>query len=741
MAPKNSRLDTLADGKKIKFTVDAALLSELGERLVGKPYIALGELVKNSYDADATSVTIRFGEDRIEIIDNGYGMDFKEFQGFWMRVGSQHKQQQRYSRNFARPMTGSKGIGRLAVQFLAKEISMRTVSEKNLKSETQFYVNWADAHRAGELTEATAKYKTSKPSTVFPNGSKNGTAIILSGLNQVWDASSITDLAKEIWPLQPPFRSARDGDSQEDTFKVDLDAPDAEAVQRFENQMEAVLKISDAKLNGRLVTDAEGKNCKVKLTLEFKGDEEKISHDYKVNNCNLNFVEFEIRIFNLQGKQSFGIIVDEAREYFKRFGGVHVYDAGFHMPFYGSAEGDWLRIQYDHAARISRSSLLPEELQEPRGLQFLPTLSRTFGVVHVDTARERKAAQERGLEDKADYLQISVTRDRLVNNGTYETLRDIVRYAVDYYATREAARQYAEKALPKLTEPVSKRFERAEDVVERYQEDIPQPVYRTLLREVKDAVASSRAEEERIARQTGLLGALATTGISALAYEHETKKYHFKLYEFAKDLGKIKVKDPSVQSQLDNIVKRLEEIIDQSRALRGIFTAMLDEENRTKVERFKARSLIRDVGDQLGILLHGAHPSTYEVDENLLLPRAAYAEWSAIFQNIFMNSVNAMLDKDVRQIKVSSRIEGNRRTLLIQDTGVGVKLSTSEELFKPFVRKLKLSPEWKGLGLGGTGLGLTIVRMIGDSIGCNISFVKPEDGFKTALQIQWREKS
>ena len=32
----------------IRFTVDAALFRELGERLVGKPHIALAELVKNS---------------------------------------------------------------------------------------------------------------------------------------------------------------------------------------------------------------------------------------------------------------------------------------------------------------------------------------------------------------------------------------------------------------------------------------------------------------------------------------------------------------------------------------------------------------------------------------------------------------------------------------------------------------------------------------------------------------------
>lgn len=739
MNKKDIIIDKLTDGADIKFTVDAALLSELGGRLVGKPYIALGELVKNAYDADATKATIRFGNDRIEIIDNGYGMDFGEFKSFWMRVGSQHKQRQRYSRNFQRPMTGSKGIGRLAVQFLAKEISMRTVSEANPNSEIHVYVNWTDAQKAGELTEAIAKYKTSKPSIEYPKGSKHGTAIILSGLHQTWNTETITNLAKEIWPLQPPFWSARGGIPQEEAFEVELDAPDPDAVEYFKKQMEAVLDIWDAKLNGRLVPDTNGRTYKVELSIEFKGSE-KIFYEYEVCACNLNSAEFEIRVFTLKGKQSSGIVVEDAREYFRNFGGIHVYDAGFRMPFYGTVEGDWLRIQYDQASRRSKSILLPEELQTPRGLQFLPTLSRTFGVVHVDTAKERKIAIEKGIEDKGEYLQIQVTRDRLVDNSSYESLRTVVRTAVDYYAMQEAARQYSEEGKKRPTEPVQKKFERVEDVLDRYQEDIPRPVYKTILREVKDAVTTSQAEQERITRQVGLLGALATTGMSALAYEHETKKHHFKLFELAKDLSEIKVDDPTIQMQLGSIVQRLNAIIDQSRALRAVFSAMLDEENRTMVGRFNARSLIRDVSNQLGILLHGARPTTYRIDGELLLPQAGFAEWSAVFQNVLLNAVNAMLDMEEKRIDISSRADGDQRIILIQDTGVGVHLPTSEELFKPFVRKLKISPERKGLGVGGTGLGLTIIRMIADSIGCNVSFAKPEDGFKTAFQIQWREK-
>jgi HSP90 family molecular chaperone len=90
--PLNSRTGSSPVGKFHTFTVDAALLRELGERLVGKPYVALAELVKNSYDADATEVTVTFRRDSITVTDNGTGMSRAEFISHWLRVGTTHKQ-------------------------------------------------------------------------------------------------------------------------------------------------------------------------------------------------------------------------------------------------------------------------------------------------------------------------------------------------------------------------------------------------------------------------------------------------------------------------------------------------------------------------------------------------------------------------------------------------------------------------------------------------------------------------
>ena len=68
---------------KLQFSVDSSLLIQLGQQLVAKPSIALAELVKNAYDADATQVTLRMQNvdkpgGTISIEDDGHGMTFEE---------------------------------------------------------------------------------------------------------------------------------------------------------------------------------------------------------------------------------------------------------------------------------------------------------------------------------------------------------------------------------------------------------------------------------------------------------------------------------------------------------------------------------------------------------------------------------------------------------------------------------------------------------------------------------------
>jgi signal transduction histidine kinase len=155
--------------------------------------------------------------------------------------------------------------------------------------------------------------------------------------------------------------------------------------------------------------------------------------------------------------------------------------------------------------------------------------------------------------------------------------------------------------------------------------------------------------------------------------------------------------------------------------------------------RFEASSLVKNLAEQLKVFSRGIRIETGRMKSGVLLPFGSLAEWSTIFQNVFMNAFNALTDSEKKVIDVSSRRLDGIVEILVQNTGPEVDLAESEELFKPFVRKMKISPEREQLGYGGSGLGLTIVRLIADSLACTVAFVKPQKGFNTAFSITWVE--
>jgi len=727
----------------LHFTVDSALLRELGERLVGKPHIALAELVKNSYDADATSVTIRLLPERIEILDNGQGMAKDEFRSFWMRIGTTHKIDERVSRNFKRPLTGSKGVGRLAVQFLASELEIRTVSEKAQNTQFLGTVNWEKASQAGELTKAKADYTEGPPTAPFPGDSRHGTAVSLKRLHQDWDENSIKNLAREIRWLRPPFRpNPRLKTDRQKAFDVAFETDDPGLMKSFEGQMDAILNLWNAKLVGKLEEPAHagsktGDTRTVNLSLEF-ADGVRESFNYKAEACTLHFCEFEILVYKLKGRQALGVKKTDAHEYLQEFGGVHIYDAGFHLPYYGPGL-DWLDIEMDHSHRKTVSELLPKKIQVPRGLNFLPTQSRILGVVHVDSSLERQSAEkERTLSDDA-YLKVQITRDRLVDNKALGTLAKIVRTSIDFYAMKEAARAFAEAEAKRDVEPVREKVERVEQVIEEFKGDIPAEVYSRLKGDLQETISAVDTENEATLKQIGLLGPLATAGISALAYNHEISKQLHTLETIATDLTTLVSRSAHARKKLAEIAAQLRSWIGHTKSTRQLFLHLAEPENREIRERLKVFQTISTIKDQTTVLTRGAAINLDGIDPKLRFPKGSFAEWSAVFQNAFLNATNAMLDSEEHRISVSSREHGRKISVLVQDTGSGVDLKSAEELFEPFTRKLKISQARRALGFGGTGLGLTIVRMMANNLGCKVSFIEPARGFNTAFELAWKE--
>lgn len=125
-----------ADGNKPTFKVKPRLLTLLGDQLIRDANLAVFELVKNAYDADATECSVILkqsvdpSEAQIEVKDNGVGMDETTIRNAWMVIATDFRALQRQkdtrSKRFHRFPLGEKGLGRLSIHKLGETIRMIT---------------------------------------------------------------------------------------------------------------------------------------------------------------------------------------------------------------------------------------------------------------------------------------------------------------------------------------------------------------------------------------------------------------------------------------------------------------------------------------------------------------------------------------------------------------------------------------------------------------------------------------
>ncbi len=242
----------------------ARLLLLLGEQLIKNKTVALSELAKNGYDADASWVQIRagnmqnFGEEDlqpeeepyVEIEDDGDGMDFETIRLHWMNPGSDHKARKKLkerTKRKGRTIQGEKGIGRYAcfkigtcvelftrVRFdsgelgpeivLTADVSKMITREGEARS-SQGQTRETNADEEGgnreieffdqiemgyeildEPRTMTTKARSSRLRTDL-KAAGHGTLIRITCLQEPWTVAQCQKIAKDLNKLQSPFSS------------------------------------------------------------------------------------------------------------------------------------------------------------------------------------------------------------------------------------------------------------------------------------------------------------------------------------------------------------------------------------------------------------------------------------------------------------------------------------------------------------------------------------------------------
>lgn len=187
--------------------------------------MALFELVKNAYDADADEVTITFEKlgtlgATISIRDNGQGMSLDTIEHVWLVPGHDHREQEREtnvrSPRYGRLPLGEKGVGRFAVHKLGDSICLVTRAEGQPECVAEF--DWDKLLEETFLTDAQITVRERAPE-VFT--SATGTLIEVGRLRtDDWTRGEIRDLYRQVTSIASPF-----GDRVGD-FEVKLEVPD-----------------------------------------------------------------------------------------------------------------------------------------------------------------------------------------------------------------------------------------------------------------------------------------------------------------------------------------------------------------------------------------------------------------------------------------------------------------------------------------------------------------------------------
>lgn len=728
-----SKMDS--EFKPEHFTVAAKLFQELGERLVGSPAMALAELAKNAYDADAYHVEIQLrpeGRNEIVVRDSGHGMTREEFTRYWMRLGTRHKEVERESEYLGRPMSGSKGVGRIAAELLSHKLSLVTISHERQDEAVEATLDWDKALEKDELVQVTVQIRTRSPEP----GEGVGTTIRLEGLKHDWPVEEVHELAKQIWRLQPPFRrqhgmgkppmpsqipplpparrapevrpkstqvkkSSNVAFRRPEDFTIYFSATDKEALKEFNEILQILKRSYTAEIKGTII------NGVPQISIEFEDQEPKVAKFTTLASSGpgiIKLAKFKIRVYELQGKQGKGVPVSEIREHLREYGGVQIYDNGFRLPYYGSAENDWLRITEDHARRLSKSELLPPEFQLPLGMHFMPTYYKVVGSVEISTANEPN-------------LKISITRDRLADSPAFEALRSALRASIHWYGMLRT--QFEEKGpgLKAVNTRVAMQSVRA--TLQELENRIKPEVYDALDKASRDAVKAARDREKAFTRQIALLSGLATAGVATIAYHNEVER----------QIGQIETLVAAHPRMPADVKTELLSWANRARDLRKVFSHLTHRENLEAETELLANGVLEDVEDQLSFVVSGVRIRR-EVPKGSLLARASYVEWTSILQLLLGSAAEAARNSGRPEVSVELVSSESRRGLVISSAIPPGEAETTPEGFDEFTENLTNPSK----------TGVAIVRSITAHRGWRFEETNDASAAIRKFTITWRAK-
>ncbi|WP_339917133.1 ATP-binding protein [Yeosuana marina] len=670
----------------VRFKPRARLLLQLGDQLIKNESIALVELVKNSYDADANIVNIYMEnvddpENGIIIIeDDGYGMSPEVVEKVWLEPGSDFKTQKiqklEVSPKYERLPIGEKGIGRFGAHKLGNVIEMTTKSEN--EREVFVKIDWTDFENYKYLEDVPIKIITRDNPLIFRNG-KTGTNILISNLRKKWERGIAREVKRSITALASPFE-------QNDSFKPSFgifDKPgwfegllnwndvkeyslfkfkivlEGNSITSFEYDFTPWATMT--KLFSRTITEKDTIIDTFKTIKFLEGD--KVGQINDLSKHKIGKVTFEGYVFD---RDSFVMklgVSDKLgfKKYLDTNGGVKVFRDRLRVYDYGEPENDWLGLDLRRvnqpAKRISNNILL--------------------GSISIDR------------KDSSDLIE-KTNREGFIENKAYGSFRNSILHSIEIIETLryQDKLKVREKYGPTpKSAPVMSTLSEAKKYVEDKVKETP--IQKQIIKYFNKIESDYKTISENLLKAAG-------AGLSMSVVVHEVEKI---IYEVEKVLKSEKASERvlGLVQHLSSLIDGYAEIIRKSSQTSENIVSIIDQSLFNTEYRLNSHKieLVKEYKNYKGY-------QKIKIAKNLLI---------GSIMNIVDNSIywldqrgfkaNEKKEKYQKKIYINIIEEEAYINLLIADNGTGFIIPT-DDIVEPFV---SAKP-------GGMGLGLHIANEI-----------------------------
>lgn len=722
MVNTNKNSSNNSSSIEVSFRPRARIMRTLGQELISSEAVAIVELVKNSFDADATEVLIRFigpleiDKGCIEIIDNGHGMDMGTVQSAWMEPATNSKRTRKRSERLKRRLLGEKGVGRFACSRLTNDLELIT-RRKNQPAEIYALFDWTQFDNediyldeieilaeqripiefcsGGGIEALRAKEK--KPAIVNVN---HGTILRMNGLKKVWAKNDFEDLQRDLSRLISPFVDFSD-------FSIRLELPDEYSEFSSDISTPKVINYPHYSIVGSV--DETGKydfaiqvyatGFKTKLLGSFlwggtKDDPELLrlspeeakeqvkemdQDELQTRTIQTGPIDVELRIWD---RDELGNVVQETnstisdvRRDLDAVAGINIYRDGFRVLPYGEPKDDWLRLDI-------------RRVQKP---SWRLSNNQIVGFVSISS-------------DKNPNLKDQSNREGLDENRAIKDLRSIlisllneieqVRHSL---RKRETQRPFAKPVqglfsalnLTSLQERISTKYpndKKTLALIQETQKNISEQI---------DEIQIVISRYQRLATLGTLIDVILHDSRHSLSAVIDQAVLGQEEIDKTKNSGK-----PLINS----LHQRFEKIEEQGDFLNSVFDRIepFGGRRRGRPEQLYLEKIIEST-----VAVYKSEIKRLGVKVSLpkskTLVRVDQAEIQQVILNLLQNSLYWLeyVPKDKRQIAVNvKRVSETNVEILFADSGPGIPNKNKDLIFEPY---FSTKPNGVGLGLAIAG--------------------------------------